>query len=152
MIAIIIAVFIVLLWFVLKKENFTNDKPNILAPYLGYWIYTSDDGLRKEMLSIDYGGDNRFLRITRKYIIRKWFPPVTPGEAPYTAPEESWTVTTPPYRVVVISPTELFLRVIEPTYAELPFHIKLTDDGTYLEILGKKYISSNKLDASKLQS
>jgi hypothetical protein len=149
MTAVIIIAFIILLWLMLKHETFVNDAPNMLSPYLGYWLYTSEDGLRKEILSIDYGGDNRFLKITRKYNVRKWFPPLNPGERPYIAPVETWTVSAPMYKVVVISPNYLYLRSIEPTYAESPFRVKLTDDGTYLEILGKKYISSNKLDPSK---
>jgi len=147
--AIIIACIIIILWIMTKNENFVNDLPNILSPYLGYWIYNSEDGLRKEILSIDYGGNNRFLRITRRYFVRKWFPPLNPGENPYIAPEETWTISTPMYRVIVISPNELFLRSIEPTYSELPFRVKLSKDGVYIEILGKKYISSNKLNFNK---
>lgn len=134
-----------------QNESLTlGDVPTTLAPYLGYWLWQSDDGLRQEVLSIDYGGDNMFLRITKNYKIRKWFPPVNPGDLPFVSPVETWTEKNPPYRVIIISPTELYCRSIEPTYAELPFHIKLVEGGTYIEIRGKKYISSNKLDPSKI--
>jgi hypothetical protein len=121
------------------------DRPKALAPYLGYWIWQSDDALRKEIISIDYGGDNRFLRLTRTYKFKKWYPPVTPGEPGWIAPVENWTENPPLLRVIILSKNEIYCKYVEPTYAGLPFRIKLLDDGTHIEILGKKYISSNKL-------
>lgn len=148
---IALVVVLTLLWiFISRKEHLNSDIPTILSPWLGYWIYMSDDKLQKEVITVEYGGDNRFLKFTRSYSIRKWFPPVNPGDQPYIGAPESWVVQAPMYRVVHISPNELYLKSIDPFRAETPFHAKLLDNGTYLEILGKKYISSTKLDLAQV--
>ena len=142
----IIIVLIVILIVINRSYETLIDKPDGLAKYLGYWIYTSDDRLRKEVLTIEYGGDNRFLFISHSYNIRKWFPPVNPGDPSLIAPAEVWTEHSPMYRVIILSPTLLYCKSIEPTYAEIPFRIMIQENGDYIEIKNKKYISSTKLD------
>lgn len=78
----LVAVLILLWIYTTQKEHLKNEVPALLQPYLGYWLYNSDDGLRKEVISIDYGGNNAFLRFTRNYTIRKWFPPVLANDDP----------------------------------------------------------------------
>lgn len=140
---------IVVIWFCTKVENF--DQPDALRHFLGTWIWLSDDGLRKEMLVINYGGDNRFLNLTKTVTIRKWFPPVHPNDPPLVAPPVKTVEQSPLYRVIRLSPTEILLRSVEPTYSELPFRVKLTDGGTHIEMHKKKYISSNKLNSSMIK-
>jgi hypothetical protein len=141
-----ILILVIMIFFYVSQEHLVSnvdDIPSTLRPYLGFWIWESADGLRRETISIDYGGHNQFLNLTRNYSIRRWYPPVFEGEPALVARADKWTEKPPPYRALILSPKEILLTSTEATYAELPFHIKLTDGDAYIEVLGKKYISSS---------
>ena len=122
----------------------TLASPNPLDPYLGSWIWFSDDGLRKEIITINYAGDNRFVNITRKTTIKKWFPPVHKGDLALVAPPIITVDQAPMYRVINLSRDEIMVKSIEPTWSELPYRIKLVDKY-FIEVYGKKYISVDRL-------
>lgn len=147
--AIVVAL-VVLLLYTNSSESMQDVTPTYLQKYVGYWIYQSDDKLRKIVLSINYSGGD-FLRITTQTTIRKWFPPVIEGNLPEVSPPERFVENPPLFRIIELYPDEILLTSIEPTYFYTPSHMKISQDRDHIFYQGKKFISSRAIDTTALK-
>ena len=168
-ISVVIILIILLLWnFYARNKSSENYDDNLqyttsgiigvsgnlgsraLSPFLGFWIWKSDDELREQILTINVA-DEYFLEVQLRTNITYWYPPVNKNGDPWISRKETFVEKLPLCRVIVISDNEIVLFSINKTYI-IPGPIHLRAYSGFIEYKGKKFHSSTvqrALDAKK---